>query len=327
MNMAAVEKYSRLKAARISLRHAIPLPKPFTVLFEPASVCNFKCVCCFHNEPDIWAYLPKGLMKFDDFRKIADDLAAWEGDRLKVIRVIGFGEPLLNPHTPRMVKYLKNLDVADRIEITTNASLLRPALSQQLIESGLDYLRCSIYSVDQKRHEALTQNGISIEKIKSNIEVLKELRGSAGAAKPFIYVKMIESRDQFENALFLKEYSDIADEAALEKPHQWLSNSDASGKMRRVCPQPFKMLSIHFDGSVILCDPDWKGNTTVGNALSEKISSIWGGAKMRDFWRMQIENRRHENKSCRNCSFIVDEYAIDDLDGVSPEVLVAGRVK
>lgn len=322
MKMAAVEKYSLLKVRRISLRDAIPLAKPFTVLFEPASVCNFKCVCCFHNEPDVCSYLPKGRMKFEDFRKIAYDLAAWEGGRLKVIRIIGFGEPLLNPDTPRMVKFLKRLDAAERIEITTNASLLNPAISRQLIDSRLDYIRCSIYSVDQKRHEALTQNGISIEKIKNNIAVLKELRASAGVSKPFIYVKMLESQDESENVLFLKEYSAVADETALEKSHQWLSNTDVSSrKMRRVCPQPFKMLSIHFNGDVILCDPDWRGNTCVGNALSEKISSIWGGAKMREFWRMQLENRRHENESCRNCSFLVDEYAIDDLEGVSPDVL------
>ena len=84
------------------------------------------------------------------------------------------------------------------------------------------------------------------------------------------------------------------------------------------------MLSIHFDGSVILCDPDWKGGTCVGNALLEKISDIWGGTKIREFWRMQLENKRHENESCRHCSFLVDEYVIDDLDGVSPHVLGDG---
>jgi len=318
MKMALPETYSHLKLKRISLRDAIPLPKPFTILFEPASVCNFKCIFCFQNEPHIHSYLPKGLMKFRDFREIADDLAAWEGGRLKVVRIIGFGEPLLNRHTPQMVKYLKKLDVADRIEITTNASLMTPSLSRQLIDAGLDYIRCSIYAVDQKHHESLTQNSISIEKIESNIAGLKRLRAAAGVSRPFIYVKMLESQDALENALFLKKYSGVADEAALEKPHQWLSNTDISSrKMRKVCPQPFKMLSIHFNGDVILCDPDWKGNTCVGNALSENISAIWGGFKMRKFWKMQIENRRHENESCRNCSFLVDEYAIDNLDGVS----------
>lgn len=320
--MASAQKYSLLKSQRISLRNVIPLAKPFTVLFEPASICNFKCTCCFHSEPDIRSYIPAGRMKFEDFKKIADDLAAWKGDRLKVVRIIGFGEPLLNPATPRMVDYLNQLDIAERIEITTNASLLSPARSQQLIDAGLDYIRCSIYSVDPKRHAALTQNKISIDKIRNNIAELKKLRDSAGACKPFIYVKMLESSDESENAVFIEKYASVADEAALEKPHRWLSNAGvSSAHMRSVCPQPFKMFSVHFNGDVILCDPDWKGNTRVGNALEQNITTIWGDAKMRDFWRMQLDNRRLENESCRNCSFLVDEYAIDNLDGVCADVL------
>ena len=188
------------------------------------------------------------------------------------------------------------------------------------------YIRCSIYSIDQKEHEILTRSKIKIQSIKDNIAGLKALRDSAGSSKPFIYVKMLESRNKSKNELFLKEYSGIADEAVLEKTHHWLSNTPGV-KMRKVCPQPFKMMSIHFNGDVILCDPDWRGNTCVGNALTKKLSSIWGGEKMREFWRMQLEGRRHENESCRNCSFLVDEYAIDDLDGVSPDILQKGRRK
>jgi radical SAM protein with 4Fe4S-binding SPASM domain len=317
------EKYSALKEKRVSLRDAIPMAKPFTILFEPTSVCNFKCTCCFQSEPDFHSYLARGKMKFDDFRKIADDLANWKGEKIRVIRIIGFGEPLLNPLTPAMVKYCKSLDIAERVEITTNASLLTSEVSRKLIDSGLDYIRCSIYSVDQKQHKKLTQTRISVNKIRDNIAALRKLRDSLGVSKPFIYVKMLESNQPPENKLFLKEYAVIADEAALEKRHQWLSVCvGASGAAKRdVCPQPFKMMSIHFNGDVILCDPDWKGNTRVGNALTENISAIWGGEKMRDFWRMQLEKRRHENESCRTCSFLVDEYAIDDLEGVSPDVL------
>lgn len=320
--MAAYEKYSRLKLKRVDLRDAIPLQKPFTILFEPASVCNFKCTCCFHSDPKIRTYLPRGLMRYADFKKIADDLAAWDGDKIKVIRIIGFGEPLLNRNTPRMIKLLKALDISERVEITTNASLLTPAISMRLIDSGLDYVRCSIYAVDQRGHEAVTQNRMRIEKIEDNIARLKRIRDDSGSRNPFIYVKMIESRDHRENRMFLEKFAAIADEAALEKPHQWLSRSgSAANANRRVCPQPFKMLSVHFNGDVILCDPDWKGNTCIGNALSENIANLWGGSRIRAFWKMQLENRRHENDSCRRCSFLVDDYAIDNLDGLSPGVL------
>ncbi len=319
--MVAAKKYSELKLDRVSLRDSIPLPKPFAVLFEPTSICNFKCVCCFHNEPDIYSYLPKGSMKIDDLKKIADDLASWEGDKIKVIRIVGFGEPLLNSATPDMVKYIKDLDIAERVEITTNASLLTEECSLKLIEAGLDYLRCSIYSADRERHKIITQSKFDVDVIKKNIKSLKALRDERGSQKPFIYLKMLKSDEKSENKCFLREFSPIADEAVLEKKHQWLSKNNNGKKMRQVCPQPFKMLSIHYNGDVVLCDPDWKGNTCVGNALEENISSIWGGKKIREFWRMQLENRRHENPSCRDCSFLVDEYAIDDLERVSPNVL------
>lgn len=319
--MAAVKKYSELKQNRVNLRKAIPLAKPFTVLFEPTSICNFKCVCCFHNEPDIYSHLPKGSMQFDDFKKIADDFAEWKGDKIKVIRIIGFGEPLINPKTPEMVKYLKDLEIAERIEITTNASLLTKECSEKLLDSGLDYLRCSVYAVEQTRHQLFTQTPFDISLIRKNIENLKKMRDSRKLEKPFIYVKMLESDDEKENQLFLDTFSPLCDEAVLEKRHQWLSSKDPKKNQRQVCPQPFKMVSIHFNGDVILCDPDWKGNTCVGNALEEKISEIWGGKKIRKFWRMQLENRKNENLSCRDCSFLNDEYAIDDLDGVSPDVL------
>lgn len=320
--MVFSEKYSALKEKRVSLRDVIPLAKPFTILFEPTSVCNFKCTCCFQSEPDFHSYLAKGQMKFGDFRKIVDDLADWKGKRIRVIRIIGFGEPLLNPLTPAMVKYCKSLDITERVEITTNASLLTQNVSRELIDAGLDYIRCSIYSIDQQQHEKLTCSRISVKKIRDNIAALRELRDSVGASKPFIYVKMLESSEPAQNELFLKEYTAIADEAALEKQHKWLGSTGAcAGAKRNVCPQPFKMMSIHFNGDVILCDPDWKGNTFVGNALTENISEIWRGKRIRDFWSMQLEKRRCENASCRTCSFLVDEYAIDDLEGVSPEVL------
>ena len=141
-----IAKYTELSKARVDLRRAIPLAKPFAILFEPASICNFRCRFCFFSEPDIDAHLAKGKMRFDDFTKIVDDLAAWPGERIKVIRIIGFGEPLANRETPRMIAYLKERNVAERIEMTTNASLLTEDMAEGLIEAGLDYIRCSIYA-------------------------------------------------------------------------------------------------------------------------------------------------------------------------------------
>jgi len=318
-------KYSELKNTRVNLRDVIPLKKPFTVLFEPANMCNFKCVCCYYSIPDFHSSMHKGLMKFSDFKKITDDLKAWEGEKIKAARIIGFGEPLINKDTGSMVKYLKQLDVAERVEITSNGSLLTAEVARQLIDAGLDYLRVSIYAASQKKHEAITRSKFDINLIRKNVAALRRLRDEQGMEKPFIYVKMFDNLDEAENKKFFTLYADIADEILLEKPHCWLEQdelSQKSGATRSVCPQPFKMMSIRYNGDVIVCDPDWKNNTRVGNALEQTVKNIWNGKAMREFWRMQLENRRSENESCRRCSFLAsDDYVFDDLDGVSPEVL------
>lgn len=263
-------------------------------------------------------------MKFADFKKIADDLATWEGEKIKVIRIIGFGEPLINKDTSEMVKYLKQLDVADRIEITSNGSLLSSEISRRLIDVQLDYLRISIYAASQDQHELITRSKITLDTILQNVAKLRRLRDEHKRNKPFIYVKMLDSFDEMENRRFIDQYKDIADEVSLEKPHHWLSNAytvlDSSEKA--VCPQPFKMLSIRCNGDVIVCDPDWKNNTKVGNALVEPLKNIWNGKAMHEFWKMQLEKRRWENESCRHCTFLTNhDYVMDDLDGIFPDVL------
>lgn len=304
-------KYSQLNQSRINLKDALPLPKPFTILIEPASVCNFRCYYCYYSDPH---FVPKGLMKFKDFLKIAGDMADWDGDKFKVIRLIGFGEPMANKDIGKMVAVLKTLEVADRIEITSNCSMLTKKLAQQFIDAELDYLRASIYGVDNQRHKLLTRRPIDIYDIFNNIKRLRKMRDEQGKERPFIYAKLLNSTEE-EHEKFTSMYTGVADEIALEYPHQWL-NGDGSGDT--ICPQPFKMMSIRADGNVIMCDPDWQENTLVGNAFTEKLKDIWNGQKVKDFWKLQMEGRRMENKSCKNCSFITStDYILDKLDRVS----------
>lgn len=323
-----MKKYTQLKNDRINLRDAIPLEKPFTILFEPASLCNFRCINCYYSRPDLYSYMAKGFMRFDNFKKIVDDLSGWAGEKIKVIRIIGFGEPFMNKETGHMVKYLKQMAVAERVEITTNASLMTTEVCRQLVESKLDYIRISIYSVFQERHEQTTGSKIDIDVIRNHVAELKRIRDEAGSLFPFIYVKMLDYGDEMENNKFIATFKEISDEVALEKPHQWLANEDpARGqedacKNRQICPQPFKMLSIRCNGDVIVCDPDWMNNTCVGNAFDSSIKEIWNGEKLHAFWQMQLENRRNENASCRTCTFLHNQdYVLDDIDGVSPDIL------
>lgn len=279
-------------------------------------------------------------MELSEFKKVCRDIKA--GGRLKVLRFYFMGEPLLNPRLPEMIKIACGMKLADRTELTTNGVLLNVEKSKELIDSGLDYLRVSVSSIDQRRHGHVTQSKIQIEQIYNNIKQFKQIRDKMNSKKPFIYVKMLDSLDKNENSKFLQMYKGVADEAVIEKLMNWDNYDDYNfleaayeGKKipnqkklyphhKSVCPFPFYNLMINVNGDVTVCCVDWNKATRVGNVFEESLKSIWDGNKMRDLRRMHILNKRDLNPSCRNCQFLFT--VPDNLDNM-PESKIAAIIR
>ena len=64
-------------------------------------------------------------MDFDLYKKCIDDMALFP-NKVKVLRIVGIGEPLLHKNIVDMVEYAVSKDIANTVEILTNASLLTP---------------------------------------------------------------------------------------------------------------------------------------------------------------------------------------------------------
>ena len=80
------------------------------------------------------------MMSFDLFRKIVDDLKAFE-TRLKLVSLYKDGEPLLHKQFPEMAAYVKASGVADRVWTKTNGAFLNPELNRRLVERAIPPLR------------------------------------------------------------------------------------------------------------------------------------------------------------------------------------------
>src|SRR5271157_2817905 len=110
---------------RTRLADVLPLKTPFVVQIFPIYACNFTCEYCFHAVPrrkrgfvSDWP-----VMKYDLYKKCIDELALFD-DRLKVLRFVGMGEPLLHKNIADMIAYAVAGNVALRVELLTNGSLL-----------------------------------------------------------------------------------------------------------------------------------------------------------------------------------------------------------
>jgi len=274
-------------------------------------------------------------MSLLEFRKICRAIRS--GGGLKVLRFYLMGEPLLNPELPEMIAIACKMKIAERTELTSNGSLLNEEKSRALIDSGLDYLRISITSVDQARHRRLTQTNVRIERICDNLARFRRLRDSLGRKKPFLYVKMLDSMSASENARFLKLYQPVADEAAIEEPMEWNSYGEADllkatydkkcpvdpKKLyrynRTICPLPFYTLGVSANGDVTVCCVDWNKATKIGNAFETELKSLWSGNNLRNLYSLHLSGNRQKNRSCANCRFL--HTAPDNLDHM-PEPLI-----
>lgn len=270
-------------------------------------------------------------MSLMEFKKICKDIRG--GGRLKVLRFFLMGEPLLNPHLPKMIEMACQMKLAERTELTTNGLLLDKEKSQAIINSGLDYLRISISSVDQSQNEYLTQTNIKVDRIYDIIERFRQIRDRMGRRKPFLYIKMLDSLNDAENSRFLQMYQKVGDEAIIEKPMNWdgYNNCDllqATYKKKQmpdseelypypksVCPFPFYTLVVNVDGDVTVCCVDWNKDTRVGNVFEATLKSIWDGDMLRQFRHMHILRKRKMNPSCANCKFLFT--VPDNLDNMS----------
>lgn len=338
-------KYTELKNhKRQNLIDVIPLKKPFTLLVEPSNYCNFRCIQCFQSiQCDNYLKDHRGLIDMKLYQEIINQFKAWEGEKLKVLKLSLYGEPFIHPDFCDMLQIAKEANIAERIETTTNASLITEEIAGKLVEYGMDYIRVSIYGGNQKRYEEVTNTEqVDIASIYGNLERIQKIKKEKGVDKPFISAKMLDTFSE-ENQEFLDKFSKVADEVYIDKPHNWIAHEEKSfiGSLykkeqkdalkqdlektmsdRVACPMPFTTLAIRSDGAVSPCCVDWVGGTNLGNITEENIKDIWNGEKMYQFRKMQLENRRHENESCRKCELVQnDYYTRDNIDGFPVENL------
>lgn len=340
-----MKEYTKLKETRHDLRSVIPLAKPYTVLIEPSNYCNFRCVSCFQSLQEAnYITNHRHQMSIGQFQTIIDQLKNWEGDQLKVLKLSLYGEPFTNPHFCEMLRIAKQAHIAERIETTTNASLITAEIAERLVDYGIDYIRVSIYGGNQERYREVTGiKNVDINAIFENLKRIRELKRTKGKEAPFVSVKMLDTYGS-ENQEFMERFSPVADETYIDAPHNWIATEEKSFleslypspekqeqmlksrenayRNRKSCPMPFTTLAIRADGAVSPCCIDWAGNTNLSNLEELSLQEIWNGISMYSFRKMQLEGRNHENASCRNCEFYKSSYyMLDDIDGLPIENL------
>lgn len=319
---------------RNKLEEVIPLTTPYTVAIDPSNLCNFKCNFCAIQTKKEKLSFKKQLMDLNLFKKIIDDFNEFP-EKLKVLRINGNGEPLLNPDLPEMIKYAKDKKIADFIEIITNGSRLSPDINQKLIDSGLDRIRISIEALDESGYLETVGTKIDFIDFLNNI---KDLHNRSKNCE--IYCKIVDiavPTDEDKNRFF-ELFGDICDRLFVDNVIPlWSDFDEINDKIYRdkgeikgmhgqkikavkVCPYPFYSLIINSDGEVTVCCADWKRKLIIGNLNKQSLKEIWNGTVLKEFWIDMLKGEKEKYEMC--CKCLLPMYdCIDYIDDYAEEIL------
>ncbi len=136
---------------------------------EPTTHCNFRCPHC----PAAATAGARVHLSLESFGRVLDQLPS-----VYRIKLVGLGEPLLNPEFFDMVREARRRRV--RVLTTTNGSLLDPGRRRELLACGLNHLNISIDAADADTHARL-RPGSDLEQIAEGVAALVRERGRRGS--------------------------------------------------------------------------------------------------------------------------------------------------
>lgn len=329
--MAEVKRKQDQK--RVRLETVIPLETPLELQLAVASVCNFKCAYCPCSRSDLLKShdVQKGIMNFDLYRKIIDDLHEFPKP-LKILRLVKEGEPLLNKRFADMVRYAKKKQPLVTVDTTTNAFLLTPELSEAIIDAGLDKMFISLQGMNAVAHKKIAGVAVDFEKMLENIRYFCRNRKQCK-----VYVKVPDiGVNEAERREFFKLFDEYVDEMFVEHIVPTWPGFDISGIKKddglglygnpvnkeyiKVCPIIFYNFNVNHDGTVAACQLDWAHKTVLGDITRQSLYEVWNGANFNELRRLHLRGERPSHPLCGKCDAL--QYCeVDNIDSYAGELL------
>ena len=317
---------------RTKLETVIPLSIPFIINVDPADTCNFQCKFCPTGDRALMKKTPgrnHGIMGFELYKKIIDGICEFDKP-IKVLRLYKDGEPLLNHRMAEMIRYAKEKRCAERIDTTTNASLLNPKRNLEIIKAGLDRINISIEGVNSKQYLEFSNYKINFDKLVENIRHFYKNRKNC---EMIIKINGDNISDDDEKK-FYEIFGDIADGVYIEHIMSCWPEFELKGvevnqefgiygqeiKEVQVCPYVFYSFSINSDGTASACFLDWYRKLIIGDAKRESVKYIWNGEKLLEYQKMFLMKKRKEHPVCSECGQMSHGLP-DDIDAYAEMLL------
>ena len=179
--------------------------------------CALKCSLCPNGGICVLEGPGKGFMNLTLFKRIVDKFVK-ENIFVNHIEIGNWGEPLLNPDIHQIIRYAKSHPrfMQRGAEVSVNTTLNHLSKPIAFLKSGVDIIRITISGMTQEIYSRY-HNGGNIEKVKSNILKLVQVRNSEKLEN--LNLSLV-----FLNFTYNKKDSELAEEFCREHGINFISN-------------------------------------------------------------------------------------------------------
>lgn len=320
----------------LELKEALPLRTPYVIHIDPCDTCNFHCKFCPSGNLELMKKTNgrgHGPIDFNTYCGIIDSLKEFP-DPVRVIRLYKEGEPLLHPRFAELVSYAKASPKVQRVDTTTNASLLTKDRSLAIIEAGLNRINISVEGINAEQYREFSGHKMRYEEFVDNIAFFYDNKKQCE-----MNIKIngdILTADQEEE--FYSIFGNITDGISVERTiDYWPKYKEmkvdydesvtllgGTSREVQICPYVFYEMCINSDGSYSLCRFDWNHAMMMAPHVSAPATpkKIWDSIVLWQFQQQFLRKERLQMTvlSCPKCG-ILKQGVPEDLDQFADEIL------
>ena len=293
---------------------------PYMLQIEVTSLCNLSCTAC----PQGRKLLGRAYrhMTLKEFQSIIDDMESY----LLFLVLWNWGEPLMNPEFPSMVKYASERGI--KTVTSTNGHFLNDReYVKKLLESGLTTLIVAIDSLRDNRYTTFRRSG-DLGRAISGLENVLALKRELGS-ETLINWRMVvmkqnerEVRKMKRMARKLKvdrftvktlnpdsgmgriDHGIIPDNPRYRR-HSYRKGTYEPIQTGAPCATIWQMSNVLSNGDVVPCCWDYSSEMKVGNIHETPLSKIWNSPAYREL-RKRIYCHKDSIPKCRNCTMSLE---------------------
>lgn len=321
---------------RTMLKDVVPLDTPYNIAIEASSLCNMKCIYCAHSRKDHGVY--EGNMSMELFEKAIDEIEEFP-EKVKLIDLYAFGEPLCHPQLAKMIAMIKDADIAESVGFTSNGLLFTHERTDEIIASGVDIIRISLQGLDSIMYKKMCGVPIDFEQFHANLKYLYENRSQckirmkiadiALKGVPDAENKFQELFGDIADSLFVERILPLYFDVDYDKVDSTIKNNAMNGRgnvqqhnINKVCHRPFYKLRIAANGDVTANCCDLPHDIKYGNIYKSSLINLWNGKVRTALLKMQLRGERFSYHKCKTCILPNDiTNKADVLDPWAEEIL------